>query len=305
MQSMNTWMRNRLILAVGIVGAAVAVAQFGPGESSPVSDAELQLTETEPWRVAVDGLSYLVVWQHDALQVRADYEADRRESWRDGDVNGNGWGLRLSVGKGDGAASVRFIGATYDYERREPNGFHEIESDRNDLEILWSQRAGSTEHAEWGWELGYRYLGITKRIDLREGRDRLQASENTNWHFLEAGYFGRWRPFKGENLGAYALIRGMLGEARGIARQGSDHAWDGDIKERYQSDYSLAYGARGEFGLDWYLKNGVRASVSYHREWAYSFDSTESGLVVFPDNSDALFIENVYAVVISIGYMFR
>lgn len=302
---MKTSMRNQLIVVMTALAAALAAAQIAPDESPAAATGQLELTEAEPWKVAVDGLSYLVVWQHDALQTRADYEADRRESWRDGDVNGNGWGLRLSVAKGDGAASVRYIGANYDYERHEPNGHHEIESDRNDLEILWSQRAGATEHAEWGWELGYRYLGITKRIDLREGRDRFQASENTNWHFLEAGYFGRWRPFRGPNFGVYALIRGMLGEARGIAREGSDHAWDGDIKERYRNDYSLAYGARGEFGVDWFLKNGIRASVSYHREWAYSFDSTDSGLVVFPDNSDALFIENVYAVVISVGYMFR
>ncbi|MCX7818236.1 MAG: hypothetical protein N2652_03355 [Kiritimatiellae bacterium] len=302
---MKSWMQTNLIL-VGLLTLVVgASAQAAPSDSPPPADAELELTQAEPWRVSVEGLSYLVVWQHDALQTRADYEEDRRESWRDGDVNGNGWGLRLAVGRGDGALSARFIGANYDYERREANGHHEIESDRNDLEILWSQRAGAAEHAEWGWELGYRYLGITKRVDLREGGDRFRASENVNWHFLEAGYFGRWRPFKGPNLGVYALVRGMLGEARGLARQGSDHKWDGDIKESYRNDYSLAYGARGEFGVDWMLRNGVRASVSYHREWAYSFDSTESGLVVFPDNSDALFIENVYAVVISVGYMFQ
>ena len=284
--------------------AAVAAGVAAQAQNEPAAGLELEETRSEPWRVVADGIFYSVLYQHDALQTRADFEEDRAESWRRGDASGNGWGLRLAVAKGDGAASVRFINAEFDYERREPGGYHEIENIRNDLELLWSQRAGATESSQWGWDIGYRYIGVTKRMTLVERHDDLRFSENTNYHMLQAGYFGRWQPFKGPNLGVYALIRGMIGEASGFARRGSDDKWDGQIRERYDDDYSLAYGARAEFGVNWDLRNGLRASLSYHREWIYSFDSTDSGLVVFPDNSDALFIENVHAVMFTFGYAF-
>lgn len=289
-----------------ITAAALAAAANAWGQAAEVASlkAELEERPPEPWRISVDAISYHVLFNHDALQTRTDYEADRKEGWRQGDSDGSGWGLRLTVAKHEGGASARYIGAKTEYHRNEPGGHHHIESDRNDLELLWSQQAGATESASWGWDLGYRYIGVTKRVELVEGRDRFEAAENTNYHLLQAGYFGRWQPFKGPNLGVYALIRGLLGEASGLARQGRDDAWDGRIRERYRDDYSLAYGARAEFGVAWELRNRLRAGLSYHREWIYSFDSTDEGLVVFPDNSDALFIENTHAVVISVGYTF-
>ena len=36
----------------------------------------------------------------------------------------------------------------------------------------------------------------------------------------------------------------------------------------------------------------------------YSFDATDTGIVVFPDNNDALFIENHHAVVGTLNYLF-
>ena len=66
----------------------------------------------------------------------------------------------------------------------------------------------------------------------------------------------------------------------------------------------MAYGARASFGVDIAITKRVRLTVDYMREWLYSFDSTDTGIVVFPDNSDALFIENHHALVASVNYLF-
>ena len=40
------------------------------------------------------------------------------------------------------------------------------------------------------------------------------------------------------------------------------------------------------------------------REWLYSLDGTDTGTVIFPDNNDALFIENHHAVMATLTYLF-
>jgi hypothetical protein len=286
-----------------MAGALAAAATAGAQQDPKLMDTLEEVT-AEPWQVFADVLHYNVLFQHDALQTRADFESDQSESWRNGDSSGQGWGLRLTVAKGDGALSIRFLSAETQYERTEPGGRQSIETDRSDVELLWNQQAGATEYSLWGWDIGYRYLGLRERMSLTEGGDALSLSEGIEYHMLTAGYFGRWRPFKGPNLGFYASINGFLGECSGIARSGSDAAWDGVIEEAYNQEYSLGYGARFEFGLNWDLGNGLRFAASYHREWLYSFDSTNTGIVVFPDNSDALFIETTHAVLLSVGYAF-
>jgi hypothetical protein len=69
-------------------------------------------------------------------------------------------------------------------------------------------------------------------------------------------------------------------------------------------EYSLAYGARASFGVDVAITKRVRLTIDYLREWLYSFDAKDSGIVVFPDNSDALFVENQHAVLASLNYLF-
>lgn len=283
---------------------ALAAATAGRAQQEPKLADTLQEVTAEPWQVFADLLNYTVLFEHDALQTRTDFESDKSEGWRDGSSSGQGWGLRLSVAKGDGAFSVRFIAASGDYERTDVGGRQTIDTSRNDLELLWSQQAGAKDFALWGWDVGYRYIGLKKRMDLIEGGDTMSFNDGVTYHMLTAGYFGQWRPFKGPNLGFYAAVNGLLGECSGIARAGSDTAWDGRIEERYDQEFSLGYGARFEAGINWDVRNGLRLSASYHREWIYSFDATNSGIVVFPDNDDALFIENTHAVLISVGYAF-
>jgi hypothetical protein len=43
--------------------------------------------------------------------------------------------------------------------------------------------------------------------------------------------------------------------------------------------------------------------LEYRREWLYSFEATQSGIVVFPDNDDALFISNTHGVYIYLNYV--
>ncbi len=295
MKTMTRWL---------MAGALAATVTTGRAQQDPKLMDTLEEVTAEPWQVFADALHYNIMFEHDALQTRTDFESDKSESWRDGDSSGQGWGLRLTVAKGDGALSMRYISATSEFERDVAGGRHFIETDRSDVELLWNQQAGATEFALWGWDVGYRYLGLKKRMELEEGRDSLSFGEGIEFHMLTAGYFGRWRPFKGPNLGFFASVNGFLGECSGISRNGSDDEWDGHIDEVYNQEYSLGYGARFDFGLNWDLSNGLRFGVSYHREWLYSFDATSTGIVVFPDNSDALFIETTHAVLMSVGYAF-
>jgi hypothetical protein len=294
MKTMTGWLMAG-VLAATVTGRAQ--------QDLKLADTLTEVT-AEPWQLFVDALHYTILFEHDALQTRTDFESDKSEGWRDGSSDGQGWGLRLSIAKGDGAFSIRYIAADGDYVHTTDGGRQTIESSRNDLELLWNQQAGATEFALWGWNIGYRYLGVKKRMELVEGGDSLSFNDGVTYHMLTGGYFGQWQPFKGPNLGFYASINGLLGECSGIARVGSDLAWDGTIEENYDQEYSLGYGARIEAGLQWQLRNGIRFSASYHREWIHSFDATNSGIVVFPDNSDALFIETTHAVLLAVGYAF-
>jgi len=164
---------------------------------------------------------------------------------------------------------------------------------------------GRNEQAEWGSTLGFRYLGMHKDVSVTEGEMTVDGSGNINWLMLVGGYDGLWQPFDSPTFKARGFIHFFLGEADGTARSGTDEDWtDGVVSETYSDEYSLAYGARASFGVDVSITKKLRLTVDYMREWLYSFDATDVGVVVFPDNRDALFIENHHAVVVDLTYRF-
>jgi hypothetical protein len=171
--------------------------------------------------------------------------------------------------------------------------------------MSWSQIRGRNNQAEWGSTLGFRYLGMQKDVEVTEGSMTVDGSGNVNWLMLLGGYNGNWRPFDTPVVQAHGAIIFFLGEADGTARSGFDDNWeDGIVAEEYSDEYSLAYGARASFGVDIAMTKRVRVSVDYMREWLYSFDATDTGIVVFPDNHDALFIENQHSVMAVLNYLF-
>jgi hypothetical protein len=263
------------------------------------------IQEASPWRVS-GGLIYKNwLYEHDALQQRAPAGTVHGDDWEQGDTDGSGWGLQTHIGRGDGRLNASFIKSDFKYELRPVGGFHKIDTVARDAELSWSQIRGRSEQAEWGSELGVRYLGMQKSASLSEGQRTIDASGNVNWLMLLGGYNGNWRPFETPMFQAHGSLLFFLGEAKGTALSGRDDSWtDGDISEIPVEEYSLAYGARASFGVDVAMTKRVVLTIDYMREWLYSFDAKDSGIVVFPDNSDALFIENQHSLSASLKYLF-
>jgi hypothetical protein len=201
---------------------------------------------------------------------------------------------------------VTFTKSDFRYDYAVKDQFtHHIDTVSRDFEVSWSQIRGRNDQAEWGSTLGFRYLGMQKDVAVEEGTMSVDGSGNMNWLMLVGGYDGNWRPFDTPTFQVHGSFYFFLGEVEGTARSGSDEDWtDGVVSESYGNEYSLAYGARGSFGIDVAITKRVRMTVDYMREWIYSFDATDTGIVVFPDNSDALFIENQHALMISLNYIF-
>ena len=161
-------------------------------------------------------------------------------------------------------------------------------------------------------EARYVHRTYDKRHDALLHRNDYDSSQYDNWEkgyikgtvewdVLQAGYFGEWTPLLGW-LYFFGDIGGRFGEVEGICRRGSDANWkDGRIREGYIVDSSLAYGAYASLGIGVQYR-GFSADVAYRRSWLYSFDATESGTVVFPDNDDALFIQNDGGFEFRLGY---
>lgn len=230
--------------------------------------------------------------QHDALQVRSDYQYDSSRDWEEGNADGNGWGLEFSVGRDPGQAYFRYYRFDTDFRLVEPNMVHDIHSNGQDVRIGWKQQAGANDSGIWGWNVAARWMGIEKEVDLVEGRDHLNLFDDNEWMMASAGSFGEWRPLTGW-LSAHGDVNLLFGEVRGISRTGNDEDnSDGNIQEIYEQAYSLAYGANFQFGIAADIWKYVSVGISYSREWLYSFDTTTTGIVVFPDNDDALFTES-------------
>lgn len=230
--------------------------------------------------------------RHDALMNRNDYDSAQYDNWERGYIKGNANGIRLSVGKEkSGTLYGQYLADETQYEWRSPAGYHRVESDGDELQLGWRQVAETWEGGQWGWTAGFLAQKDVKWIETQE-KSALQLGQgNVEWNLLQVGYFGEWTPLV-EWLYFFGDVGGRFGEVEGNCRRGSDENWkDGRIGERYIYDSSIAYGAFASLGVGVEYQ-GFTVDVAYRRSWMYSFDATESGTVVFPDNDDALFIQN-------------
>lgn len=282
-------------------------AGMGFGAEEPILE-----DTSDDWRITVGPAHEIYLFNHDALQSRMNDLDSNAENWRNGDVEGGSWGLRVVGGKGakvgDGFGTVTIMMSSYEWEFiPEVNNLHQIHTDRRDFEGLWSQYTMVDESARLGWTLGFRYLGSNKRIVIEERdgnkRDSMDRSDNNTWLLLTGGYFGEWRPFDSDICMFSGYINGLFGEVDGIARSGKDISWDGDIDEEYKQSFSIAYGMNAGFGLRFAIFPRVSVLVAYEREWMYSFESTDTGVVMFPDNNDALFIDNSHTVLAALNIL--
>jgi hypothetical protein len=297
-----------LIAAVMIGGTGLCHGQ------GATADAEMadglnpdMMEETNPFEITGGFIYKNWIFHHDGLQARVPASSQLADEWRDGDSGGTGWGVQASIGRGDGQIDVSFTKSNVSYKLEKENYRSKVDTVVRDLEVSWSQVRGRAKNSEWGSTLGFRYFGTQKDMIEAEGASRhpFVESGNINWVMLLGGYNGKWRPFDTDMIEAYGALLLFLAEADGPARQGGDENWTNDnIAETYDNEHSLAYGFRGSFGADIALTKRVRLTIEYLREWLYSFDAADTGIVVFPDNGDALFIENQYAVKMAVNYLF-
>jgi hypothetical protein len=275
------------------------------------------------WRISL-GPAYEGFSQaHNALQIRADtgFE-DVAEDWRDGDSNGSGWGLQFEATKGTSSAIVRFMRADTDFEvMHDASSFTKLDSNRSDIEILWREVTGNNDNGIWGWQAGIHWIGNDHGVEIREegrytfepeegdprppSRNVVEFRDDINWGMVTAGYHGQWRPFDGKYFRAHGGLNAMLGEVQGVARRGNDiNPADGYIQNEYIDDFSIAYGANIAGGIEVTVYKRLELGVEYRRQWLYSFEATNTGLVVFPDNDDALFIDVTHSVYAYLGFVF-
>jgi len=293
-------MKNKwgLMLVVGLaLFPGVGFCQDG-AEPVPLEDGR-------DYTITVGGMHRMYLFNHSALQRRNDFADDVPITFRDGDTDGNGWGLRAALSRGDGVAIAEFVRSDYTYRLDYPaGGGHEIKADRSDVDLMWAQQSKQTESAHWGWLLGYRYVGVNSRIRLSEGRSVYSKDGDVAWHLLQGGYFGNYDMFNAPYVSLSGSVRAFLGEASGLAREGTDTANDGTISETYDDEYSVSYGAGIQGAVTFHLLKNLHLTVDYRREWLYSFAATTTGTVVFPDNDDALFIENSHQLTLTADLLF-
>jgi len=291
------------MMVAGSVSLCAAQEKTKPDTSSDLGDVAQEVAT--PWRISAGVLYKNWLYEHDALQQRGPTTSKGGEDWENGSTSGNGSGLQMKVGRGDGTLDISFVKSDFKYEFSKPDAKQEIDTVSRDFEVTWSLITGRNNQAEYGTIIGFRYLGMQKDDMITERSSMVEGGGNMNWLMLEGGYTGSWRPFETPLFQAHGSLLFFLGEASGTARSGMDTNWvDGVISETYSDQYSLAYGGRASFGVDVSITKRVWVSIDYMREWLYSFDSTDTGIVVFPDNSDALFIENHHAVMASLNYVF-
>lgn len=245
--------------------------------------------------------------RHTALENRYDYDDGRIENWEDGNYRGSADGFRLAVSKDDeGEFFIQYLfNDDYDYNWTSPQSHHLVYSEGIELQTGWRQTAEAWEDGRWGWTVAYYRSDSDKDMHTREGRDvRIAEDRNITWNMVQAGYFGDWNPLS-EYVDFFGEAGLRFGEAEGIARRGNDPSWkNGDITEGYIDDSSLAYGAYFRIGAGVNFK-GIFVDAAYYMSWMYSFDETDSGTVVFPDNNDALFIQNDRAFEFRVGYTYQ
>jgi hypothetical protein len=261
-----------------------------------VSAQEAVSVEGEEWNTAVDFVHKSYIFTHNGLQSRVNQDSEFSDDWRDGSVDGSGWGIRVTGRRENSRARLQFVRSNYtwdwDYVRGGEPGRHEIDTDRRDLRLLWSEATGSSETAFWGWNVGFKYAGINRTIAISEKDQLWEFDTNNNWYMMMAGYFGENWLLGREYFNFHGSINFLFGEASGTARTGEDENIDGNIQDIYSDEYSLAYGLNGSVGVGFRITDRINFGLDYQREWMYSFEANEDSFVVFPDNDDALFVAN-------------
>jgi len=297
---------KNIAMAVGMwMGAAGwCAAQYA--EDAP--DAGLDKTR-EPIRAGLTLRTLNVSHAHDAVQHRADYSDDTRQHWQNGDADGDGWGVTLSVKQGPSELTVRRESIEHTFTAdRDPNSRHEVDTQRDDWEILyWHTEDGRDEIGEKGargWQVGVRHIGSRKNIEISERSARLEEKGDVTWKMLQGGYWGVYRPVAW-NARLFGALHFMFGEVDGLSRYENDDELDGKISESYRQDQGLAYGMGLTLGAGMDFLKYCSINLGYRREWLYSFQATDSGVVVFPDNDDALFIENISMLFAEAGVHYR
>ncbi len=303
-------MRTRLELTIVVVASLVCAGRAAePSDSAQDLEAELLEKPSEPIQASLCIRAADVAHSHDALQHRADYSDQTRRHWQDGDTSGHGWGFTLSLRQHPGELTLRRERLQHDWDaEHEPNSSHEVNTKRDDWEILyWHTEYGTDDLGErgaWGWMVGVRYISSRKTLSIREGQARLAKADDVTWKLVHGGYWGVYRP-AGWHARAFGSLGFFFGEVDGLAREGNDEERDGRIREQYLGDQGLAYGMNLCLGVGIDLLKYVRINFGYRREWLYSFQTTDSGVAVFPDNDDALFIENVSGLFAEIGARYQ
>ncbi|HEY8241385.1 MAG TPA: hypothetical protein VIH35_08060 [Kiritimatiellia bacterium] len=289
---------------IALLGAGLAPLAWGQELEENTEDIVVDPPKRE-WFITLGLSSQNIIYQHDALQQRADSDNDNFDIWEDGDVDGQGWGVRFAAASKDGIFRVDYYQSDVEFTLNSvSNYYQEIDTDRRELDMVWEAISGHNDMGLWGWVGGFKYLGAGKDDLIIENGVEGRGDGTVKWLLLKAGYFGEWLPFGGHYMSLHGEINGYLGEADGVARVGNDTAVDGTISEEYDEDYSIAYGADALVGIGFRLSRHISVIVDYRREWLYSFEATETGVVVFPDNDDALFIENDHSVTFHLDVTF-
>lgn len=283
-----------LVLLAMLAGTSMAA------DYDYLSDEELLeeglTSREEPFEMFLGLGMRTYMFQHSALQTRSDRQDDDREEWRDGETDGNGTALQLGIARKTSRIVATLVSSDYDYTLNKPGLEHAIETERRDFDLTWEEQTGESERARWGWLLGVRYTTLDERMDILESKDHLRVNDSVTWFMGQAGYWGSIHPFYRDFFTMYGSTRIFIGEADGIARSGSDKAIDGNIEQEYNQDFSVAYGWNFNGGVSMRIRNRVGIHVEYYREWLYSFESVDSGIMVFPDNNDARFIDASHGV---------
>jgi hypothetical protein len=299
-------MKKRIVtMAAGLLmgGAGWCAAQY----PEDVPEAEIE-TAREPIYASLMLRTCEISDGEDALQHRADYDDATRQHWQNGKDQGGGWGGTLSVKQGPSELTLRRERLEHDFEARSRDDYQTIETTRDDWELqYWHTQEGQAEFGEeggWGWTVGIRHVASRKEMEIGEKATVLATDGDVAWNLAQGGYWGAWRPLQWRTR-LFGVVNFLFGEVDGLARFGNDTKLDGKIEDTYRHDSGLAYGMNFTLGVGIDLLKYARIDLGYRREWLYSFQATDSGVVVFPDNDDALFIENIAGLYAEAGVRFR
>jgi hypothetical protein len=310
---MKKWMQWSAALL--LASAGTAQAQF------ELEELEQEMAKPR-WSVSVGGVFHDVSFSHSALQHRFDYESNEPEPrssgsidysgydpepWKDGDTDGDGYGATVFIGQNNSWVGLATSQMDYKWVVHESDWWHSVQTDRTEVDIAYYKAIEGSiapgSEGLYGWTLGIRWIEMDQTLQTYERNQFRERTGDQQWKLIRLGYHGVWRPFGGF-FKAVGNANFLFGEAEGMARAGNDTKADGLFREDYRNDSSLAYGVNllGAIGVD--VFEMVNLSLGFRGEWLYSFDSTTSGQVVFPDNEDALFIENSRLVFGAVSVMF-